>query len=144
MSIACPRCKGCGYTANDEDHTPWAKVEAAARSELKRESCNWCYTTGRIVREPLAGDIRIWAVRNPPASPTIQLVASLEEAKRILQRWIDADLQSIFVVANAFGCETFDGEEWSEWETDDTGDDICVVMDREKDASDAKAAARPE
>jgi hypothetical protein len=136
MSIECGRCKGCGYTANDEDHTPWSLVATNARAELKRGLCNWCSGTGRIIREPLAGDVRIWAIRNPPAHPTTQLVASLDEAKRILQTWTDKDLQNIAVLANAFGCETFDGEEWSEWE-DKNGEDICAVMDREAEAHEA-------
>jgi len=138
MSIECGRCKGCGYTAIDEDHTPWAKIEGRAKTGLKRESCNWCSGIGRIIREPLAGDLRIWAVRNPPARPTLQLVASIDEAKRTLQTWIDNDLKNIAVEANAFGCETFDGEEWSEWEGE-SGEDICDVLDQEQDKHEAHA-----
>ncbi len=67
-----------------------------------------------------AGALRTWWIRNPPATPTYQTVASPEEAVTVLAALAEADLRrGSGVESNAGGLEVFDGTEWEEWASPD-------------------------
>ncbi len=80
------------------------------------------------------GDLRAWAIRNPPAEPTCEIVQTPEEAINILSAAIATDLKDESVWSNAFGLEKYEdvgnegGPEWCEWYNDE-GQDIMEIMD---------------
>ena len=149
MTYVCPTCKGCGLVANDEAHSPWYDFLAAhphykdvsipldpadVGIDFRPVRCHTCGGEGRMEKLPVKGDMRVWAVRNPPARPDFFPASDVAMAKVVINALTASDLQAAWVQANVFGLEVFDGDDWSEWE-DANGEDICGVMgfDREAD-----------
>lgn len=67
--------------------------------------------------------LRVWCIINVPNHPVRMYVESPAEAKAVIDKMADAQLDDPEVFTNAFGLEEWDGEEWTEWYSDD-GEDI--------------------
>ena len=67
----------------------------------------------RESRMPVAGQLRVWAIRNIPGEAEYFPVEQPGEG--VAQTLILEDLANPFVTSNAFGMEEFDGGEWTEW-----------------------------
>jgi len=77
------------------------------------------------------GDLRVWCVVNPPNPAQYIDVASVEEAKTVINEEANVQLGVPIVDCNAFGLEEYDGAEWHEWR-DDHDRDIEEVLDAEE------------
>lgn len=64
------------------------------------------------------GDLIVWNIINPPREPYLFPVNSPEEAKLMIDRMAAAQLVTDKIVANAFGLVEWDGQEWTEWESE--------------------------
>lgn len=73
---------------------------------------------------PDAGDLAVWYVFNPPRTPALLPVNTPAEAKLMIDALASAMLITEAITANAFGLVRWDGEEWTEWEDPETGDQI--------------------
>jgi hypothetical protein len=72
---------------------------------------------------PNVGDLAVWNVVNPPRNPYLFPVDTPEEAKEMIEKLADAQLVTKAIVVNAFGLVEWDGEEWTEWGSEE-GEDI--------------------
>ena len=72
---------------------------------------------------PEIKDLAVWFIFNPPREPVLLPVHTPEEAVLMIFSLSKAMLVTDAVEANAFGLMEFDGEEWTEWESED-GDQI--------------------
>lgn len=79
---------------------------------------------GDELDQPAIGDLAVWNVINPPRTPYFFPVNSPDEAKRLIEGLAQAELLTSAIEANAFGLVRWDGEEWMEWEDEETGDQI--------------------
>ncbi len=70
---------------------------------------------------------RVWWVINPPNPPHFTSVSSPEEGLKLIKEEIQRQLNSPVIWGNAFGLETFEDGEWSEW-YDEGGFDIMEVL----------------
>jgi hypothetical protein len=74
-------------------------------------------------RQPSEGDLRVYHIINPPASPVHESVMSPDEAVEWIETQAARDLLNPRVESNVFGLEVFEDGEWTEW-YDDEGRDI--------------------
>ena len=66
---------------------------------------------------PRMGDLRVWYYRR--GSMLHRSVASIDEAKRVINEQTQADLNDPTIICNDFGLELFGGyHEWCEWYDD--------------------------
>ena len=66
---------------------------------------------------PRIGDLRVWYYSIGPMLH--RSVASIDEAKRVINEQTQADLIDPTIICNAFGLELFgDDREWCEWYDD--------------------------
>ena len=84
---------------------------------------------------PKYGDLEVWYIGS--LNSKRQSVEDIEEAKRVLTAWADADLKNDNVQYNSMGLERFEedgrgGYDWCEY-YDDMGDDIFAIMKEEKE-----------
>ncbi len=73
---------------------------------------------------PSVGDLAVWYVFNPPRTPALLPVNFPAEATAMIDALANAMLLTNAIVANAFGLVRWDGTEWTEWEDEETGDQI--------------------
>lgn len=137
LTMSCPTCKGCGLLG--PDGLPWFEFVAATppvdgQTEFRPHRCGGCGGQGTVEQVPVEGDLRVWAIRNPPAHPTFYRASNLEVAKHVLEALVASDLNMPWVQANVFGLEIFQDGEWSEWENAE-GQDICAVLDAGDEAA---------
>jgi len=78
--------------------------------------------------------LRVWNIVNPPASPSFYPVFSIAQARSLINSLADAQLCDRKVICNAFGLETLENGQWTEWH-DDSGNSIDDLLETE----DAKA-----
>lgn len=73
--------------------------------------------------------LRVWHVSNVPGELFRQNVASIDEAKLVLNTLARHDLYlGDLVQSNAQGLEVFEDDEWVEWTHPDTGEDILGII----------------
>jgi hypothetical protein len=72
---------------------------------------------------PNIGDLAVWTVINPPRSPYLFPVNSPKEAKQMINQLAWAMSTTDAISVNAFGLVEWDGEEWTEWHSEE-GEDI--------------------
>ena len=82
------------------------------------------------------GALRVWWIPQVPMKPFRVAVESVAEAAKLLQVLADYDIFQFDNkvkpdYCNAGGLEEFDGEEWSDWYSEE-GDDIDTYMYAEK------------
>ena len=58
---------------------------------------------------------RVWAVINPPGSPSYYPVESPETARRLIEKLTKQQLAGPSIWGNVFGLEMLKGERWFEW-----------------------------
>lgn len=75
-------------------------------------------------------ELRVWWVRNPPASPTYLPVATPAEGAKRLAELTAADLANSAIECNAGGLEIVEDGEWTEW-YDEKGRDVDEAFDAE-------------
>lgn len=88
--------------------------------DLEREGMLW--SPDRAEQEQtheeedlVEGDLRVWAMRNPPSKPEIYPVDTPEEAQRTIKAVGDTLAHSRDTVVAAFGLRVWVGDEWMEW-----------------------------
>jgi hypothetical protein len=76
--------------------------------------------------------LKVWTIVNVPNHPVRIPVDSIDEAKALIRKLVQEQLQDDYIVSNAFGLEEWDelDKEWLEWEDND-GFDIMAVIDQE-------------
>ena len=78
-------------------------------------------------------DLRVWLNRN--GDNEFIYVDTKNEAKKIIRAAIAKDLTDESITMNAFGLEIYEdfgeGLQWSEWYSEETGDDIMSEIDEE-------------
>jgi hypothetical protein len=79
---------------------------------------------GDELDQPLTGDLAVRNVINPPRSPYFFPVKNAIQGKRLIDALASAELLSSAIEVNAFGLVEWDGEEWTEWESKETGEQI--------------------
>lgn len=72
--------------------------------------------------------LRVWWNRN--GKQTFYPVSDVEQAKKIINRETNRDLNNPLIVWNASGLEVFEDGEWCEWYSEE-GLDIKEIMDNE-------------
>ncbi|MHC4566637.1 MAG: hypothetical protein ACYTE3_12865 [Planctomycetota bacterium] len=72
---------------------------------------------------PEDGALAVWVVVNPPHKPYLFPVNNPSEAKEMIDRLAKAMLITQAIESNALGLVEWDGDEWTEWESED-GEDI--------------------
>lgn len=76
--------------------------------------------------------LRVWHVSNVPGELFRQNVASISEAKLVLNTLARHDLYlGDLIESNAQGLEVFEDGEWVEWSDAETGEDIRAVIRQE-------------
>ena len=76
--------------------------------------------------------LRVWHVSNVPGELLHQNVASIAEAKLVLNTLARHDLYlGDLIESNAQGLEEFVDGEWVEWAHPDTGEDILGIIREE-------------
>ena len=118
MTYVCPTCKGCGLVANDEAHSPWYDFLAAhphykdvsipldpadVGIDFRPLRCPACGGEGRMEKLPVKGDMRVWAVRNPPDRPdffpasdvAMAMLAAARAQRRGVHVYAGATLQAL-------------------------------------------------
>jgi len=82
------------------------------------------------------GKLLVWNTINPPSKMAYYEVASVEEAKKVIDYLANEQLKDPRISCNAFGlmlCAVGDeGWEWVEWEDGETGDDIETIMQNQE------------
>jgi hypothetical protein len=68
-------------------------------------------------------EYRVWNVVNPPNAPTFYSVDSPEAGAALIDKLARMQLNSFVVSSNAFGFETVEDDEWTEW-CDEDGENI--------------------
>ena len=74
--------------------------------------------------QPNDGDLAVWYIFNPPRAAALLPVNTPAEAQNMIVALSSAMLMTAAIVSNVFGLVRWDGEEWTEWEDEETGDQI--------------------
>lgn len=72
-------------------------------------------------------EYRVWYSKNL-GTVTTRLVKNPEEARELINEWIDRDLEDSTVTDNSFGLEVLEDGVWCEYYNED-GDDILEEID---------------
>lgn len=86
---------------------------------------------------PKKGDLKVWWIPQIPMKPFHVSVANIDEAAKILYVLAEYDLFQYDNkvkpdYSNAGGLEVFDGNEWTEWESDEY-EDIDEYMESKEE-----------
>lgn len=68
---------------------------------------------------PDTGALAVWWVFNPPRDPYMLPVNNPAEAKEMIEHLAKAMLVTDAIEANVFGLVEWDGDEWTEWYSED-------------------------
>lgn len=79
---------------------------------------------GDEMDDPQLGDLAVWVVYNPPRTPHLYPVKTALEAKRMIYFMAKAHSVTEKIESNAFGLVEWNGEEWLEWKSKETGEQI--------------------
>ena len=75
------------------------------------------------------GDLRVWAVANPPNEPAYYPVKDINHALRLINALADSQFLQPEISSNAFGVEAYLDGTWEDWYSDE-GEDWCEYEDR--------------
>lgn len=140
MTIQCATCEGTGLVVRVIETgllIPWfRRTDPASYKDRAvpstgyepRSRCPNCGGDGRIEKDPRPHDLRVWAIRHPPAAPTLIDVLSLSEATTVINALALSDQGMPWVGASAFGLEVFEDGEWGEWENAN-GQSIAEIIE---------------
>ena len=73
---------------------------------------------------PSVGDLAVWYIYNMPRTPALLPVNTPAEAQNMIVALSSAMLMTAAIVSNVFGLVRWDNDEWTEWEDEETGDQI--------------------